>query len=308
MRRRIGLGATFVLLTSAGIAAAQTQPRLPGPRLPAGPNQPMTQRLPTIQRRPPVQQPPPPPFQLTRPQEAYLDRVLQAWQQRSEGVKTFACKFSRWEYDEVFGPADTHRYLDEGQIKYASPDKGSFRVQTTEKSGNMVRIEPQRQEHWICDGRSVYEFNYVKKQLIQHKLPPELRGKAISDGPLPFLFGANAAALKQRYFMRIVTPQNVQNQQIWLEAYPRSQQDAANFKRAELILTIKDMMPHALQIHSLNDKNRTVYQFHKIVVNDPLWFVKGNPFVALTPLSWEKIVEEAPASRVSRQPAPGGRR
>ena len=313
MTRRTGLW-TLVLLTAAGTAAAQTQGPpwrgpAPQPSPPVGPNQPVVPQHPTLQQRPPAQLRLPEGFPLTLEQEAYLDRVLQAWEQHSKKVKTFAATFTRWEYDPVFGPPDTFKYMDEGEVKYAAPDKGMFRVLYTDKNGKMVRIEPERAEHWVCDGKSVYQFNHPKKQLIQHKLPPEMQGKAIAEGPLPFLFGAEAEKLKQRYFLRVITPREVQNEQVWLEAHPRFQTDAANLRKAELILNIKDLNPQAIAVYSPNGKNHTTYKFHGIVVNenDPLKFLKGNPFTVLTPFGWKKIVEEPPAPQVSRLPPPSRR-
>ncbi len=285
MAIRITLPATLALLLAVGTAFAQTGPW----------------RGSKSDSRPAVRQPPPAPFQLTPQQEALLDRVLQAWEQRSKKVKTFSCKFTRWEFDPVFGPPDKANHVDQGQIKYGAPDRGMFRVTHTQNGDQMVRIDDQRAEHWICDGESIYEYNCTKKQLIERKLPPSLQGKAIADGPLPFLFGAEAEKLKRRYFLRIITPQNVQKEEIWLEAYPRFQKDAADFRRAQLILKAEHMQPFALQIHLPNGKNRTVYQFDEIVINDPLGFLKGNPFHALTPPFWKRIVEEAPAERVGRR-------
>ena len=74
-----------------------------------------------------------------------------------------------------------------------------------------------------------------------------MQGKAISDGPLPFVFGAKADTLRKRYFMRIITPPGVTDQ-IWLESLPRYQADAANFSKVELILQARDLMPFAIQI------------------------------------------------------------
>ena len=178
-------------------------------------------------------------------------------------------------------------------IKYAAPDRGLFRVDRAEKDGKEVPIEDARAEHWVSDGKSIFEFNPAKKQLIEHKLPPELQGKAIADTPLPFLFGADAQKLRQRYFLRIVTPPDVKDQ-IWLEAYPRYQQDAANFHHARFIITTQGMSPFALQLVQPNGKDYTSYQFYKIVVNDKFRLFQGDPFRPFTPLGWKKIVEEAP--------------
>ena len=325
MALRIGLWTTCGLLLATGpIMAQQTQPttgqpsaprkytpvQQPGPsvrpaRPPARPNQPVGPQMPTLQRSPAAGQPQvqrpqaqQAPFRLTPQQAAELDRVLAAWEQQNKKIRTFECKFTRWEWDPVFAdPNEPNKpkTLADGKLKFAAPDKGMFHV------------DGEQGEHWICDGKSVFEFHRVKKQLIEHKLPPELQGKAISDGPLPFLFGAEAAKMKQRYFLRIVTPKEVQGQ-IWLEAIPRHRQDAANFRLAELILTTKDMMPLGLQIYAPNGKNRTTYRFRDIVTNDLLGFLKGNPFKPFTPLGWTKVVEQPARPRVGLQPKNGRRR
>ena len=263
-------------------------PNAGGPQGPGG--QQLVPQDPTIQRRAP-QQPPAPPFVLTPQEQQQLDAALQAWEQSSKSVKTFECKFTRFEYDPVFGNANQPRFVDNGQIKYASPDKG------------MYRVDGQRPEHWICDGQSVFEYNFQKKELIEYKLPAELRGKAISDGPLPFLFGADAAKLNQRYYMRVTaqpTPTEFK-----LEALPMYQRDAANFRRAELIL--RDMQPYGLKIYSPNGKNSTVYVFENIRVNETKLlglpdFFRSDPFHAVTPRGWQKIVEPGAAQTPNGPP------
>ena len=49
----------------------------------------------------------------------------------------------------------------------------------------------------------MFEYRHDQKQLVERPIPPQLQGQAIVDGPLPFLFGAEAAKLKARYWMRI---------------------------------------------------------------------------------------------------------
>jgi TIGR03009 family protein len=115
-------------------------------------------------------------------------------------------------------------------------------------------------EHWVCNGASIYEFRHTERQLRETRLPPEMQGKAISDGPLPFVFGAKADTLRKRYAMRLVTPPGVTDQ-IWLEALPRMQADAANFSKVELILQARDLMPFAMQIFKPGGQDRDVYQF-----------------------------------------------
>jgi len=222
------------------------------------------------------------PFQLTPQQQADVDAVLRNWEQRSAKISTLKCNFKMWEYDSVFGPADKPKKESSGSIKYVRPDKGFYKVDGAEG------------EHWISDGKSIYELNHTKKQLIERKLPPELQGKAISDGPLPFIFGIEAEKVKHRYFVRVITPQGSKGQ-IWLEAYPKYRQDAANFQRIEVILAEADFLPFAVQLYLPNGKSRTVYRFSDFSVNNPLDNV-GNLFSAKprTPFGYQHVVEEAP--------------
>ena len=310
MTLRIGCYALLGLVVT-GSAWAQTHP-LRGPAA-SGPDQPVQPRVPVLvpraQPQPANTQPktPQPPFRLSPQEEAQVDRVLNLWEQRNRNTQTFDCQFKRWIYDVVNGSADRPEFVDIGVIRYAAPDRGMFRTDNTEQNGATVPIEDARAEHWICDGKSICEFNHVQKQLIEHKLPPELHGKAIANSPLPFLFGAEAKKLKQRYFIRIVTPADVKGQ-IWLDAYPRYQQDAANFHHAQFIITVQKMSPYALKLIRPNEEDYAVYQFYNIVVNDPLRLFKGDPFRASTPLGWQKIVEEPPPpAQASRTPNDGQR-
>ena len=102
-----------------------------------------------------------------------MEAALQAWQQHSNRVKNFRASFVRFEYDLVFGPADKPRYVDTGAIAFGAPDKGMFSV------------EKPRQEYWVCDGKSIFEYDYAKKRVTEYRLPPELQGKQITNGPLP---------------------------------------------------------------------------------------------------------------------------
>jgi TIGR03009 family protein len=310
----IALGIVF----AAAGAEAQIAPGKAGAeqRKAAGPDQPIQPQAPTLQRRgdpqpaagpqgqpaaavaSPAQQPPPAavPFQSTPQQEAEADRALKLWEQNSSSVKTFECKFKRWVYDPVFVPGDKAAFEDLGVVKFASPDKGLY------------QIDGARAEQWICDGKSIFEFNYSKKQLIERRLPPEYQGKAIANGPLPFLFGTKADQLKQRYFVHVITPREKLDKETWLEVFPRFQQDAANYQRAELILINKNMTISALSLYEPNGKNHTTYAFYEVVINDPLIILKSDPFAAKAPSGWQKVVEDVPTTTANQKPASNARK
>jgi TIGR03009 family protein len=210
------------------------------------------------------QQPPP----LSLAEAAALDQWLVAWEQRNAAVRTWSCAFHKWEYN-AWSPVDAKGERlafteSTGELKYAAPDKGLYRVKESKQWSPEARRYEVRGgdagEHWVCNGESIYEFRHTERQLRETKLPVEMRGKAISDGPLPFVFGAKADTLKKRYWMRLITPADVRDQ-VWLEALPRYQADAANFSKVELILQARDLMPFAIQIHKPGGQDRDVYQF-----------------------------------------------
>jgi TIGR03009 family protein len=160
-------------------------------------------------------------------------------------------------------------------------------------------------DHWVCTGESIFEFNAPKKQLIERQLAPDMRGKAINNGPLPFIFGAKAAQLKQRYWMRDVTQPADVPQQIWLEAWPKRQQDAANFQHAIVVLGKRTFMPEALRIILPDGKNKQDYAFSDTQVNDPLSILKGDFLPPIKPLGWTSVLEAAQGNQQAAAPAEG---
>jgi TIGR03009 family protein len=234
---------------------------------------------------PPVQaapsQPPAPPFRLS-PQEAVaLENLLTDWETRNKEIHLLESKFFRWKYDAVFGQAgQAPPPPDEGELKFASPDKAWMHVKTKDSN------HPDASEQWLCDGRSVFQWDYKEKIVHEWLMPPELQGKGIGDGPLPFVFGIEAQKLKQRYWMHIITPPDVQNQ-VWLEAYPKWQPDATNYSKVEVILQIvgdtHTLFPYAIQIYSPNGKDRIVYQLQNPIINP-----RGNFLTELVGGDWTK--------------------
>jgi TIGR03009 family protein len=298
------------------------------------------------------QRPPQAPFTLTPEQQAELTNLLRAWEQKSDAIKTMYCDFTRWDYDVLNGPWEPdpakpgqQRLVpieSQGELKYTAPDKGLYRITKIKhywpdpRAPEGRKLETRsvddwfkqsespgwqwRGEYWVCDGLSIWEYNFNEKQLVERKLPPELQGKAIADGPLPFLFSAKADKLTGRYFLRIATPPEVKGQ-IWLDALPRYQVDAANFKRATLILDSRTYLPFALKVvppqqyrPDLKDESHFVLRFQNNVVNDPLRIFKADFSKPALPRGWTKVEDvprpvpgatvQAPRPGVPQGPAP----
>lgn len=251
------------------------------------------------------------PFELDPRQQAYVDQILELWEKESSKIKSYKNSFERWEYDPVFGPGkNVPKTKSLGRLKYAKPDKGMFRVddilhytppKTPDGRPTWEPREGENGEHWVCDGEAVYEFNADKKQMIVSPLPPEMRGKAIADGPLPFLFGAEKEKLKARYWIRVTQSSE---EDIWLEAYPRRREDAANYRRVELILDREKFLPKALAVYLPNGKSHTTYIFGEAKINDPLELFIGVFQQPRTPLGWTKVVQPIPTAPPARPTGP----
>lgn len=244
--------------------------------------------------------------------QKWVDDVLGYWQQRSAKVETYRCVFQRWDYDPIFGPKDPSvpKTFAEGVIQYAQPDKGLFRLEKLSnyvapaKAGDQPTYAPQTGtlgEHWICDGERIFEFDSRQKKVIERILPVEMQGKAIADGPLPFLFGADAAKISSRYWLRPLTPPEGVTEEYWLEAVPKTTTDASNFKMIHIIIDKKEFLPQGLQVFPPNydpktNPVRTAYTFKDREVNKVNLLNKLNPFLKdffepKTPSGWQRVVE-----------------
>jgi TIGR03009 family protein len=254
----------------------------------------------------PAAGPPAPPFVLNDIEQQFVQQTLQMWELESGKITTFNSDFERLDYDLTWGPgAQTPFVINQGTLSYSKPDKGSFKIDkisrwtktdpqntAADAPGSFVEQKEEVGEHWVCDGKAIYEYNHRERQLVVTSIPEGMRGTAIVDGPLPFLFGAEANKLMERYWIQ---PLQSSPEQITLKAYPRWQADAANYDAVDIILDRKTMQPMALQIHLPGGQQRHVYKFEADPdVNDKLdsWF--GALFSSpRTPIGWKRVVVQA---------------
>lgn len=284
----------------------------------------------------PIPQPPEWAARQSADEQKWLDDVLRYWEARSEKVKLFACKFQRWDYDGGFvdaGGKRQPRTYAEGTIKYGQPDKGLFKINklvsimpaNAGAPPQQIEQNPELGEHWICDGDKIYSFEASKKQVTVASLPPQMRGKAIVDGPLPFMFGAKAETIKARYWIRPLPPEKPK--QYWLEAVPKSRDDAQNFKFVRIVLSEDEYLPELLMIYlpnydpPRNDAHQT-YVFSERKADDeqgiaemvkkglnPLGLFHRDFFNPAIPVGWKKVEQSnvaaaPPGPAQPGQPAP----
>ena len=251
--------------TTGGQPAAPQQP-VGNPALPAGPGvQPNT---------PPADAAPVAPFPpLDARLQQYLEQVLGAWEKATSDIERFRCNFTRWEYDPTNGPANTHYTWSRGILRYMKPDKGLFRVDdilfykpsADNGQAKYEAIKDRFGDYWICDGKSIHIYERNEKKVKRYDLPPEMQGVGIYQSPLPFLFGVKSQEVQSRYWIRPVPPENGSQTEVWLEAYPKGQADAANYQKVLVVLDAQEVLPKVLVVFDPNytpqNPQRTVFEF-----------------------------------------------
>ncbi len=258
----------------------------------------------------------------------FIDDLLDHWQKTSGQVNLYTCEFRRWDYDPTFcnyrDPA-TNRLaafsIADGKVRYASPDKGMFETTSVwdfagppEQEGGDAKYEQRESEaanheKWICDGRSIFEFDFKNKVLYEVEIPDEMQGNGLANSPLPFLFGVDKELLKERYWLRVITPQGVQDE-YWLEAWPKKIDDARTYKKLEIILAAEDFLPKMLHLYAPNyDEVKNpisrVFEFGNRKMNSQL--AKMQAFLRVfvrpqTPIGWRKMDRNAMAQQQMEQP------
>lgn len=241
----------FVMLLFSSAALAQNP--IPG----AAPEAPIVP-----QQDGSAERPMPAPFVLNTQEQAATDAVLARWEQFSMAIHTFEATFTRFLYRRSIESAQFQKTVETGELRYEAPDHGMFAVSTS---------DGQPSEKWLCDGKYVFEYKFAQKQIDQYTLPPEMRGKGITSGPLPFLFGASADELKRRYYIRQIQPEANQARpgQVWLEAYPKNSEDASEFQRAVMIISFADeVRPLAIKLFKANqDQHVYIFDLKEMKVN-----------------------------------------
>lgn len=278
-----------------GTAQAGAPARPTGPALPAGANAAGARPLAV-------------PFVLTAEEEAVLDMILRRWQTDSSRIESLSCEIEVWEEVKAFGKK-THKI---GELRYQKPDKGLYHIinEVVEGPDGPKMVKAESGPHWACDGKAIYEFRHQDKVLKEMRLPPHMQGQALVHSPLPFLFGAQAEELKRRYFLKDTSSdEERQKGQLWLLAFPKYQADAANFVKAEIILTEhviganKLLLPYGLKLYMPNDQGQqegdtTSHVFRKYDVNRSgvlADWLRGSVFTPRTPFGYRRDVEEPPA-------------
>ena len=247
--------------------------------------------------------------------QAQLQKILEAWQHNSQATKTLECKFQRWHYDMFAAPPGVHATKAEGVIRYATPDKGKFKVENLVFFNGMVADKPtykaqpgQFGEHCVCNGSELIQFDYAKEECHVQTLPPEMRGQHIFNSPLPFVFNLDAQQIHQRYWVRQVAAPKPGV--VLIEAWPKTQADRSQYKMVQVVLNTSTFLPEALIMYAPNFHTKTNpkwdhYEFADMKRNS---ITQGfanfvGTFLDKPPANW-KVIQENFMSQPQQAAAP----
>ena len=208
-----------------------------------------------------------PPAQ-TAAEEKYRDQILDYWEQSSAQYKNFRCSFRRYTYDSgVVNYRDPKSQrlaaaeIATGEIFFAAPEHGRYQTEQVwnfaappQQPGADADYELEKSESaqtkWICDGETIYEFDFGQKRLYETAIPKSMRGpQGLAASPIPFLFGAQKNILLERYWVRVITPREVEGE-YWLQVFPKRAEDARNYSKIEIIIDQEDFLPKAMRMFS----------------------------------------------------------
>ncbi|MCO6045014.1 hypothetical protein NG895_13980 [Aeoliella sp. ICT_H6.2] len=295
---------------AATTAATAQQPTTPNPSI-----QQVAQQQPAVA--------PGGPFQLSPAQLAWVDDVLRKWEGESKNVNNFYCNFKRSRHT-IAGPGDGRPAArEQGKLAYHKPDRGSFQITESlvwtpkqQPLGQPNQLPQQQQaqpvegsylprkdvdgkvepgEHWVCSGEKIFQFRRHDKELVVTPVPKEMQGKEIVNGPLPFMFGAEAEKLKKRFWME-PDMTTTRGSYVGIHAKPKFQADAAEYSDIYVVLQNvagKPLMPVGIRVvHPNRSWDEYVFDLNEAQVNPVIaaWF--SNLFQEpRTPLGWKRVEE-----------------
>lgn len=218
-----------------------------------------------------------------------LWRVLEDWSRKSAAIERLEGEILRRTYDTAFGV----ERIGEGYFYFEAPDKGRLDLDAypitpkmradRQKKGAKVRrkegvpykLESDQREKWVCDGKRIISVEVEDKTATVGKLPEELRGRNIMNGPLPFLFGLPPADAVARFEIEMTRRPTQKNPFAWLKAKPKRSDDQREWREADVILDTRTGLPSHVRLIKPSETLEEVYRFSKLKVNSRAGKVLG---------------------------------
>ncbi len=222
---------------------------------------------------------------------AQLDDRLANWEQRMKDVRSIIAKVSRTDINKVRG----QNTVKSGEVRCLKVDAGGGKVDKLALLYLAEKDDPRSYEKYICTGDLLYSFS-PREQILYYR---KLREKLSDDSFLYFLFEMKADALKKRFDMTLIRPDDPNY--VYIDIKPRLEADKGEFDRARLVLFKRDYLPAQLWFQEPTGGIHHTWDLSELKVNDP--GVKAVDFVAPEkPAGWkvEEVKDPEPRPRVIR--------
>ncbi len=229
--------------------------------------------------------PPPAHYKLSENEQLKLDEFLTHWENFGKGIKQVSCDVHMMEFDGGVLQQDSKKPVAHnwGLFRFKAPNqllyhiKGEFSYANVDSGGAAVWKEGQNELKIVLDGKSLTQYDYENKKAIVYPLAEDEQNLDLTmdNGQFPLFFVAKAETLKNRFYLRLVTPEKKRQSEVWIEAFPRYARDAQQFQSIVVILSLKDMQPTYMRKVGVNGKSKTDLKFERVEVNKGRWTIEG---------------------------------
>ncbi|MBQ9872877.1 MAG: hypothetical protein IJM30_00235 [Thermoguttaceae bacterium] len=237
---------------------------------------------------------PPADYKPSEEETQKLDEFLTRWEEYGKDIKRVACSVHMREFDGAL-QQDAKRPVAHtwGEFRFITPNKLSYHVkgefEYTDAKPEGTWKEGKNEWQVVLDGKSLVQYDFQNKKAVVYKIPEDEQDidLTMDNGQFPLFFVAKADALKDRFYLRIVTPEKKRKSEVWIEAFPRYARDAQQFKSITVLLSLKDLQPTYMRKMGANGKSKTDLTFEKVAVNKGAWNIEGS-----VDQSWTKEVRD----------------
>ncbi len=229
--------------------------------------------------------PPPAHYKLSENDRLKLDEFLAHWENFGKGIKQVSCDVHMMEFDGGVLQQDSKKPVAHnwGLFRFKAPNqllyhiKGEFSYANADSGGDAVWKEGQNELKIVLDGKSLTQYDYENKKAVVYPLAEDEQNidLTMDNGQFPLFFVAKAETLKNRFYLRLVTPASKRQSEVWIEAFPRYARDAQQFQSIVVILGLKDMQPTYMRKVGVNGKSKTDLKFERVEVNKGRWTIEG---------------------------------
>ncbi|MBP3556537.1 MAG: hypothetical protein J6K20_02395 [Thermoguttaceae bacterium] len=229
--------------------------------------------------------PPPAHYKLSENDQLKLDEFLAHWENFGQGIKQVSCDVHMMEFDGGLLQQDSKKPVAHnwGLFRFKAPNqllyhiKGEFSYANAESGSDAVWQEGKNELKIVLDGKSLTQYDYENKKAVVYPLAEDEQNLDLTmdNGQFPLFFVAKAETLKNRFYLRLVTPASKRQSEVWIEAFPRYARDAQQFQSIVVILGLKDMQPTYMRKVGVNGKSKTDLKFERVEVNKGRWTIEG---------------------------------